>query len=468
MTCSTSSAWQLASCAWRLCPCALPRLLRRPQLLSLVSRPRAFNDQTSIRQCPCPSCRPNHRSTCAGSAAKKGLRLLVNVDACRGVIVLTDPQRLKQVSARSRVVALGGGAPATMTLQAELPACLRRHLLPQIFLNLLSNAVRYTEAGSIGMTCTACNCEVASANLRFTVTDTGIGIDADTLTRLWTPFMQGDTSSTRRFGGTGLGLSIVSTLACLMGGETGVTSTEGVGSTFWFTVQLPLAVSQQPEAGSVGCAAAAAADAATDIAALAAQAAAMRPLSALNPAPAGLSTSDAACASCAACSLAASATSAAAVQSVGDAPAAAGGASGAAGVPSAPQERQPLILVAEDQAANLLVIKRMLQRLGHTNIMVAVNGKEAVEAVATQDVDLVLMDCHMDLMDGFEACRRIRVMKADKRHVPVLAVTASALEPDRLACKAAGMDDVITKPLSISALRDALQRYLPQQLVRGE
>lgn len=322
--------------------------------------------------------------------------------------------------------------------------------------------------------------------VRFSVADTGIGIDADTLRRLWLPFQQGDASTTRRYGGSGLGLSIVKELVTLMGGEVGVTSTVGKGSTFWFQVPLPLQMQLHPttaasaalasDRGSSDVGASAAdgrPDTSTDTGASAGAAPRDRSRG-HTPTTDGSGSGDRV-----APPQQASGSTAAMSQPARPSPA---GASPLCTLPAAASPppptptassaaasalpaRQPLILVAEDIATNVLVIKRMLARLGYTRVLVAANGKEAVDAVAAHPVDLVLMDCHMECVDGFEACRIIRRMGSDKARVPVLAVTASALDSDRRACEEAGMNGVIVKPLAIRELQAALLRYLVQHPV---
>jgi len=408
----------------------------------------------------------------ARAAEAKRQHLTADLAAVEGWSVVGDPDRLKQVRTCKQLAASGmrhaiTARPCVTTLcffaVATAPL--------QILVNLLSNSVRFTGCeGSITLSTVVVDGPSAcsSVTVRFSVTDTGIGIDADTLRRLWSPFVQGDASTTRRYGGSGLGLSIVKELVALMGGEVGVASTVGEGSTFWFQVPLPL---QAPPAtvvsvaqlsgsfGTVGSRSDAVVMRDSHQSASAGVSASSVPLS-CGSAPVqpctGRAGQDATSTPC----------PAGAASVIAPAPSAAPLAT-----PSAPpssldaaapvSRRQPLILVAEDNATNVLVITRMLSRIGYNNVIVAVNGKEAVEAVAAHDVDLVLMDCHMDVMDGFQACRTIRGMGGSKSSVPVLAVTASALDSDRRACQEAGMNDVIVKPLAMASLLSALKRHLP-------
>lgn len=273
----------------------------------------------------------------------------------------------------------------------------------QILLNLLSNAVKFTERGSIEV---AVRCEAGDSGgvlLRTTVRDTGIGLTEVARQRLFQPFTQADGSTTRRYGGTGLGLAISRRLVELMGGEIGAESTEGVGSCFWFV--LPLVVEGVPAA------------------ALAPRATAARTAGPYPPA-------------------------------LGTEPAVGVGARGT-------------ILVAEDSATNQMLTKLQLQRLGYAVRLVA-TGREALEAVTgpAWPCQLVLMDCHMPVMDGYEATRAIRAWdRARGGHTPVVAMTAAAMQGDREACLAAGMDDYIAKPTTLEALQTIVDRWAvaPQQ-----
>ena len=223
--------------------------------------------------------------------------------------------------------------------------------------------------------------------LRVEVRDTGIGIAPEAQGNLFQAFSQGDSSTTRRFGGTGLGLAISRRLVELMGGQLGVDSEVGCGSTFWFTVRLGKAQTLQPLAAPA-------------------------PLAPMPPLRAG-----------------------------------------------APSGVRGRILAVEDNAVNKKVITRFLEKAGF-QVDVADNGLQAVAAVARVDYDAVLMDCQMPEMDGFEATAAIRASEAGTaRHLPIIALTASAMGADRERCIAAGMDDYLSKPINMGELAEILDRW---------
>ncbi|HEX4748667.1 MAG TPA: ATP-binding protein [Bryobacteraceae bacterium] len=258
----------------------------------------------------------------------------------------------------------------------------------QILLNLLSNAVKFTDSGTIQMLVT--EQERTSDNratIRFTVSDTGIGIPPEALDTLFQSFSQADASTSRRYGGTGLGLAISKRLAELMGGTVGVESELGRGSRFWFTVGVPISQSSHPR---------------------------MEPLGAL---PQAIASAEEA----------------------------------------APTRGR--VLVAEDNSINQRVAAILLTKLGYTPDL-ASNGKQAVEKLQQQDYDIVLMDCQMPVMDGFEAAAAIRAMPNDRSGIPIIAVTANVLAGQREKCLQAGMNDYIPKPINREVLETVIQRFL--------
>ena len=256
--------------------------------------------------------------------------------------------------------------------------------LRQIFLNLLGNAVKFTAEGGVTLRASLDAEDKMTTTLRFTVTDTGMGMPQDRHAALFTPFTQVDNSTRRRFGGTGLGLAIAKQLAERMGGTIGLESEEGKGSTFWFT-------SVFGKSGTGG--GAQAADRTTAV---------------------HLSV----------------------------------------------RSGNIRILLAEDNSINRLILQKIVGKLGY-EIDTVENGREAVERMLTMPYDLVLMDCRMPEMDGFEATREIRRLEGPERHTPIIAVTASVMNEDRILCAKAGMDDFLAKPVQPDKLAAVLGRWLP-------
>jgi CheY-like chemotaxis protein len=229
----------------------------------------------------------------------------------------------------------------------------------------------------------------SGVTLQFTVRDTGIGFSPEVRERLFHPFMQADSSTTRKYGGTGLGLAISKQLVELMGGTIGVESVEGLGSTFWCTVPLSRSTAAEPPRRSAD--------------------AAMAPTRG----------------------------------------------------PAAPDQANR-ILVAEDNPVNQKLALLQLQALDYPADVVP-NGQAAVAAMAAQCYTLVLMDCHMPEMDGFAATTTIRAeeTRGGGGRVPIIAMTANAMEGDRDRCLQAGMDDHLAKPVKVEALRGLIARWLP-------
>ncbi|MCX6028511.1 MAG: GAF domain-containing protein [Chloroflexi bacterium] len=284
------------------------------------------------------------------------------------------------------------GVTLTATIAPETPQQLRGDpvRLRQVLVNLVGNAEKFTEAGAVNVTVDIASHADEAVILRFTIRDTGIGLTETARRQLFQPFTQADGSMTRRYGGTGLGLAISKRLVEMMGGEIGVESAPGRGSTFWFTAQFEAAPTEDSAA--------------------------------LTPTPAAA---------------------------------------------LAPTLLAGRILLAEDNPDNRRLAILQLAKLGCTVHAVG-DGREAVAAVlATPDAyDLVLMDCQMPEMDGFEAARAIRRAEATgDRHLPIIAMTANAMQGDREVCLAAGMDDYISKPVRWGELRQVLARW-PVDTVR--
>ncbi len=282
--------------------------------------------------------------------------------------------------------------------------------LRQVLANLVGNAVKFTERGRVAVTAELVSQTRDELRLRFSVRDSGIGIPASDRERLFDTFTQADDSNTRKYGGTGLGLAIARQLVELLGGEIGVESEPGGGSRFWFTASLGIAAKMEPAAPVP-------------------QVRTARP--ALTPPQSQTATPSA---------------------QVAETP------------KEAPRESSARhsmrILLAEDNEINQRITLRLLQKLGLAADAV-VNGREAVEALEKQKYDLVLMDCQMPEMDGFEATAAIRSREGKSRHQTICALTANAMAGDRERCLAAGMDDYISKPVGLEKLRDALERWIP-------
>jgi signal transduction histidine kinase len=151
-----------------------------------------------------------------------------------------------------RVQAGAKGLPIEASVAPEIPAllCGDAHRLNQVLVNLVSNAIKFTERGRVTLDAGLENLEAGRARVRFDIHDTGIGIRPDKIPTLFSPFAQADSSTTRKYGGTGLGLAICKQLVAMMGGEIGVTSREGLGSTFWFTVVFDLSAPETSQNSS--------------------------------------------------------------------------------------------------------------------------------------------------------------------------------------------------------------------------
>ncbi len=389
--------------------------------------------------------------------------------------------------------------------------------LRQILINLVSNAIKFTASGSV--TIALSRDSRNTALIRFEVRDTGVGVAAEKQTQIFEPFVQADLSSTRRFGGTGLGLTIARQLVELMGGEIGVVSQEGSGATFWFTVRLEdgpanPAVDAAGPAALRGMSVLVASRAKVDdrglveslsslgIYSMVADSwdAAMRmarqasderhPFTAII-ADTGLVTQP---------SLAAARRATGAPEGdeprlvlVGDGPLAAdfpgalrieqpitlaqlvdvlskatqeqiappGGDAGPA-VAAPARSRAIRALVVEDVPINAELAIALLHVAG-CEADVAENGEAAIRMNADQRYDIILMDNHMPDMDGREATRRIRDAEARIGiHTPIVGLSADAMETDRLACLAAGMDDYMTKPISMAAFSETLRKWAPR------
>ncbi|MBI4863206.1 MAG: CHASE domain-containing protein [Candidatus Riflebacteria bacterium] len=293
------------------------------------------------------------------------------------------------------------GLELEFTLDPALPErlCGDPYRFRQVLLNLVGNAIKFTLRGRVAVSVTQERQHELGTVLGVSVSDTGVGIPEDRQAGLFEPFTQADGSSTRRFSGTGLGLAISRQLVELMGGRIAFESVEGQGSTFRFTAAFLAATSPAPRHDP------------------------QQP----PPRPAASSESRL--------------------------PLVPAGAD----PPAAPT----FILLVEDNAVNQFVALAHLKKLGH-EVDVAINGKEAVEALARKRYDLVLMDCQMPEMDGFEATAAIRSGRSgalDLR-VPIVAMTAHAMSGDRERCLAAGMDDYLAKPVQQASLAATIEKWI--------
>jgi PAS domain S-box-containing protein len=257
----------------------------------------------------------------------------------------------------------------------------------QIVTNLVGNAIKFTSSGEIIVSAALESTESEHVVLRFSVSDTGIGIPEARRAAIFSPFTQVDGSTTRKYGGTGLGLTICKQLSELMGGTIGVHTEEGKGSIFWFTVRFE----KQPE-GALP-------------------------------------------------SIKLPVTHCAAKEGV---------------IPS-----DVHILLAEDNIINQKVAQSILGKLGYKADVVA-NGLEAVKALEQINYDLVLMDCQMPEMDGFEATGLIRDKSSAvlNHDVPIIAMTANAMKGDRERCLEAGMTDYVAKPVRKDELAEVINKWV--------
>jgi signal transduction histidine kinase/ActR/RegA family two-component response regulator len=327
---------------------------------------------------------------------------------------------LRSVCEEARAILQAAVAKRGLVMSLEYDATLPRIIkgdpvrLRQVLLNLASNAVKFTERGAVRIEVS----RLDEAQLKISVADSGIGITAEQLDRLFRRFTQADSSTTRRYGGTGLGLAISKTLVELMGGTIGAQSLPGEGSTFWIT--LPLIAGDQTQSQPT-----------TAERAPLEQLAPKQPLSEQQAPQQPVS-----------------------VPTLVDA-VAAPPARGAAQVGAA------RVLLVEDNFVNQRVAVYMLVKLGH-RVDVAKHGREAIDMLGKSGYDLVLMDCQMPEMDGFEATRMIRDRSSPvlDHEIPVIAMTANAFPEDRTRALACGMNDFLAKPVDRPMLASMLEKWL--------
>ncbi len=285
--------------------------------------------------------------------------------------------------------ALEKGLSIRTSADGDLPAVLvgDQTRIRQVLLNLMTNAIKFTESGFVGIK-TSCTARTAQhATIECTISDTGIGIAADQVNRLFSEFSQADSSITRRFGGTGLGLAISKRIIEQMGGKIRVESVMGEGTNFIVTLTLPVA-----DASALG----------------------------INQARA---TTD---------------------EFIG----------------MLARAARPLqILLAEDNPTNQLVFTKLMEGC-NVYIVVAETGRQALEQAQHRTFDVVFMDMRMPEMDGLDASRAIRALGGTWADIPIIALTANAFADDIRACREAGMDEFLSKPIRKQTLIETLVHML--------
>ncbi|MEO7209097.1 MAG: response regulator [Steroidobacteraceae bacterium] len=399
--------------------------------------------------------------------------------------------------------------------------------LRQVLLNLGGNAVKFTQKGEVSIECKVAQKDDRGTLIRCEIRDTGMGIPASRVDALFTAFTQVDSSTTRRFGGTGLGLSIVKRLVELMGGEVGVSSEEGVGSTFWFSARLGVAqdaaktrpappielrgqrimivddnmTNRKVLMGQLSlCGMEAVCASSAD------EALSLMRLAATGGRPFEVALLDHQMPGCDGATLGKTILAEPALRGARLILLTSSGQRGdgrmfselgfagyllkpvthrdltdclmmvlgtqAEGWRTATQPivtRHALrsqrqrdvhhILLAEDNVVNQKVACRILEKLGY-RVDVAGDGQAAFEAWQSGRYQAILMDCQMPVMDGYETTRKIREHEAGCKHVPIIALTAHAMKGADNECRAAGMDDYVSKPIDREQLQKALNRWL--------
>jgi signal transduction histidine kinase/DNA-binding response OmpR family regulator len=395
--------------------------------------------------------------------------------------------------------------------------------LRQVLLNLVGNAIKFTEKGEVSVHASRAELDAESTLVRFEIADTGIGIPPEAQARLFQNFTQADPSTTRKYGGSGLGLAICRQLVGMMGGTIGLDSEPGQGSRFWFTIRLERRVPPRapplPEHELAGKRALLVDDSSTsrrivehhlagcglvvtavssgrealawlDAEANAARSCDVALVDSTMPEMAGVELAewihadarfaklplvllssgggDATTRARETAAFAAVVLKPARPSQLRAAVAVALGAARAVDAPRGDDARRGQdvaprsgrLLLAEDNLVNQTVARKILESAGW-RVDVAGHGLEAVLAVGRNAYDAVLMDCQMPEMDGFEAAREIRKREAEggRPRLPIVAMTANAMQGDRERCLAAGMDDYVAKPVQRTELLNVLERW---------
>jgi two-component system sensor histidine kinase/response regulator len=435
-----------------------------------------------------------------------------------------DVARLLAIQAHAK------GLEVIALIDPSLPDLVRGDAgrLRQVLLNLGGNAVKFTQKGEVSIECKVAQRDDRGTLVRCEIRDTGMGIPASRVEALFTAFTQVDSSTTRRFGGTGLGLSIVKRLVELMDGEVGVSSEEGVGSTFWFTARLGLAQQSAAKArpapppelrgqrivivddnmtnrkvlmGQLSlCGMEAVCASSAD------EALSMMRIAATAGRPFEVALLDHQMPGCDGATLGKTILAEPALRGARLILLTSSGQRGDgrlfselgfAGYLLKPvthrdltdclmmvlgtqaegwrMATQPIvtrhalrsqrhreahhILLAEDNVVNQKVACRILEKLGY-RVDVAADGQAAFEAWQSGRYQVILMDCQMPVLDGYETTRKIRELETDGRRIPIIALTAHAMKGADNECRAAGMDDYLSKPIDKEQLQNTLNRWL--------
>ena len=279
------------------------------------------------------------------------------------------------------------GIVLDMDIDPSVPSAVLADLgrIQQVLRNLINNSLKFTDEGNITVILrTTTNTE--NPTLYMAVEDTGVGIPKDKLDKIFEKFTQADTSVTRKFGGTGLGLAITQQLVDLMGGEIGVDSLEGQGSTFWFNIPLILTKDSDVLVNLVD---------------------------------------------------------------------------EKKGIEEIELPSDLKVLVVDDHPINQSFAKKLLSKLGFPCVDLAENGQVALNLINENKYDLVLMDCQMPELDGYQATEMLREKEQQTgEHIPVIALTANAMVGDREKCLKAGMDDYLSKPINPEKLLSLMKKWV--------
>ena len=438
------------------------------------------------------------------------LDLLRTAEDCAKLVAVKAHEKGLEIAVR-----LGPGAPRALRGDDGR--------LRQVLMNLLNNAIKFTPSGEVVLSAYKTGGTAKTATIRFEVRDTGIGVSPEVQPRLFQAFTQADASTTRRHGGSGLGLAISRWIVEMMGGRIGLESSPGKGSTFWCEIPFELSEGAEAEklagadlaalkilvvddnatnreilkhrlgawglrcrsevdgpAGLAELERAVAAGQAYGLVLIDMQmpgmdglelARAIRANAALSHVPVILMTSmdrvglsqDArhvGVESCLTKPVRQSVLFDAIVNAVSkNAPVLGKAAASDPAAAAARKDRKERVLVVEDNRVNQMVASHMLKKLGYESDVVD-NGVEALRAMQSTPYALILLDLHMPEMDGFAATAAIRGMGGRFRDTPIVALTADALVGDREKCMEAGMNDYLSKPISIEALERVLSHWL--------